>query len=383
MYRRILDMRQLAEKKSQFLFGPRSTGKTTLLRTQFSPEAIINLLKSSTYLPLAANPSLLAELVRELSRTSPVVIIDEIQKLPSLLDEVHNLVETTKVRFILTGSSARKLKRSGVNLLAGRAWQANLFPLVSAEIDDFSLERYLRYGGLPHVYPSEFPEEELDAYINTYLKEEIQEEALVQNLSHFSRFLKAAGLSNTEQLNYSNLANDTGIPVSSIRSYFGILSDTFTGFLLEPWRGSSKRKAVATPKFYLFDVGVANFLRGNTALSEGSSEFGKAFEHFIAMELRSWLSYRRMHKDLCYWRSQGGSEVDFLIGEDTAIEVKSTRKVGDKHLKGLRALKEEGIFTRFMMVSLDEVNRETSDGIRILHWSRFIDELWKDAGELR
>ena len=383
MYRRILDMHQLAEKKSQFLFGPRSTGKTTLLRTQFSPDAIINLLKSSTYLPLSANPSLLSELVRELSRTSPVVIIDEIQKLPALLDEVHNLLETTKVRFILTGSSARKLKRSSVNLLAGRAWQTNLFPLVSAEIDDFSLERYLRYGGLPHVYPSEFPEEELDAYINTYLKEEIQEEALVQNLSHFSRFLKAAGLSNTEQLNYSNLANDTGIPVSSIRSYFGILSDTFTGFLLEPWRGSSKRKAVATPKFYFFDVGVANFLRGNTPLSEGASEFGKAFEHFIAMELRSWLSYRRIHKDLCYWRSQGGSEVDFLIGEDTAIEAKSTRKVGDKHLKGLRALKEEGIFTRFILVSLDEANRETSDGIRILHWSRFIDMLWKDDGELR
>ena len=375
-------MHQLAEKKSQFLFGPRSTGKTTLLHTQFSADAIINLLKSSTYLPLAANPSLLAELVRELSRTSPVVIIDEIQKLPALLDEVHNLLETTKVRFILTGSSARKLKRSGVNLLAGRAWQTYLFPLVSAEIEDFNLERYLRYGGLPHVYPSEFPEEELDAYINTYLKEEIQEEALVQNLSHFSRFLKAAGLSNTEQLNYSNLANDTGIPVSSIRSYFGILSDTFTGFLLEPWRGSAKRKAVATPKFYFFDVGVANFLHGNTALIEGSSEFGKAFEHFIAMELRSWLSYRRIHKDLCYWRSQGGSEVDFLIGENTAIEVKSTRRVGDKHLKGLRALKEEGIFTRFIMVSLDEANRETSDGIRILHWSRFLDELWKD-GELR
>jgi predicted AAA+ superfamily ATPase len=373
-------MHQLAEKKSQFLFGPRSTGKTTLLRTQFSPDAIINLLKSSTYLPLAANPSLLAELVRDMSRTNPVVIIDEIQKLPVLLDEVHNLIETSKVRFILTGSSARKLKRSGVNLLAGRAWQSNLFPLVSAEIDDFRLERYLRFGGLPQVYPSSFPEEELDAYINTYLKEEIQEEALVQNLSFFSRFLKAAGLSNTEQLNYSNLANDTGIPVSSIRSYFGILTDTFTGFLLEPWRGSLKRKAVATPKFYFFDVGVANFLRGNTSLSEGSSDFGKAFEHFIAMELKSWLSYRRIHKDLCYWRSQGGSEVDFLVGEDTAIEAKSTRRVGDKHLKGLRALKEEGLFNRFIMVSFDEVNQETSDGISILHWSRFIDMLWNDDG---
>ncbi|HEY9593350.1 MAG TPA: AAA family ATPase, partial [Spirochaetia bacterium] len=271
------------EKKSFFLFGPRSTGKTTLLRSQFSETAIINLLASSTYLPLAADPSRIRDIVRERSKADEkIVIIDEIQKLPALLDEVHDLIETTGMRFVLTGSSARKLRRGGVNLLAGRAWQANLFPLVSAEIDGFDLARYLRVGGLPQVYGSDSPEEELDAYVTTYLREEIQAEALVQNLPQFSRFLKTASLGNAEQINFANVANDAGIPASTVRSYFQILSDTFTGFLVESWQDSRKRKAVATAKFYLFDTGVANALRGSTQLNEGAVEFGKAFEQFIA-----------------------------------------------------------------------------------------------------
>lgn len=381
MYARSLDIRGLSQKKSLFLFGPRSTGKTTLLRDQFGSDAIVNLLTSATYLPLAANPSRIADLSREIVRTSPVVVIDEIQKLPALLDEVHHLIETTKIRFVLTGSSARKLKRSGVNLLAGRAWQCDLFPLTSREIDDFDLDRYLKFGGLPQVYTSEYPEEELDAYVNTYLREEIQEEALVQNLTAFSRFLKAAGLSNAEQVNYANIANDSGVPASSVRSYFGILADTFTGFLLPSWRESKKRKAVATPKFYSFDVGVANFLRGSTDVRENTAEFGKAFEQFIAMELRSRISYRRERRELCYWRTQSGNEVDFLIGDDVAVEVKASRAVSDRHLKGLRALKEEGVFKRFYMVSFDQENRETPDGIRILHWSRFLSLLWSDGAD--
>lgn len=370
-------MNQLVSLKSFFLFGPRSTGKTTLLRTQFPDLEIINLLSSAMYISLAENPSKLQDIVREQLKNHKIVIIDEIQKIPELLDEIHNLIESTPVHFILTGSSARKLKQSGVNLLAGRAWQANLFPLVSHEIEEFDIIRYLKFGGLPQVYTSQYPEEELDAYINTYLQEEIKAEALVQNPITFSRFLKVASFSNTEQLNYSNIASDTGIPASTIRSYFTILEDTFIGFLVESWQESKRRKAGATPKFYLFDTGVANFLRADNNINEGSSEYGKAFEQFIAMELRAYLSYRRVKKSLRYWRTRSGSEVDFLIGNDTAIEVKSTRKICDKHLKGLRTLKEEKIFLQYIVVSFDKMDRITVDDIRCLHWSQFLNYLWQ------
>jgi Predicted ATPase (AAA+ superfamily) len=378
MFHRELDMRKLVAKKSFFLFGPRSTGKTTLLRSSFSEDAIINLLVSSTYIPLAAKPSLLADIVRERAKTEQVIIINEIQKIPALLDEVHHLIEATDMRFILTGSSARKLKRSGVNLLAGRAWQANLFPLVSTEIDDFDLHRYLRFGGLPQVYASDFPEEELDAYVNTYLREEIQAEALVQNLPQFARFLKTASLCNAEQINFANVASDSGIPASTVRSYFEILGDTFTGFLVESWQDSKKRKAVATAKFYFFDTGVANFLRGSTHIDENTVEFGTAFEQFIAMELRAWISYRRKKMELRYWRTKSDTEVDFLVGEEIAIEAKASHAISDKHLKGLRAIKEENIFRNYLIVSFDELNREMPDGIRCLHWSKFLEELWHD-----
>jgi uncharacterized protein len=355
MYPRILDMRELSQRKSFFLFGPRSTGKTTLLRDQFSPKAIVNLLRSAEFLPLAENPSLLAERVREIRRDHPVV-------------------------FILTGSSGRKLRRGGVNLLAGRAWQAELFPLVSAEIPDFDLDRYLRYGGLPQVYGADFPDEELDAYLNTYIKEEVREEALVQNLAPFGRFLKVATLSNAEQLNYSNVASATGIPLATVRSWFEILDDTFLGFTLESWRESGKRKAAVAAKFYLFDVGVWNFLRSASALDPGSSEYGKAFEHWIAMELRAWISYSRSKLPLRFWRTYTGLEVDFILGHRLAIETKSTTRVSDKHLRGLRAFRDEEPRCELLLVSFDENDRTTEDGVRLLHWRRFAELLWN--GEL-
>ncbi len=377
-YRRILDMRGLSERKSFFLFGPRSTGKTTLLRDQFSADAIINLLRSAEYLPLAENPSLLAQRVREIHRTWPVVVVDEIQKLPVLLDEVHYLIETTDVTFILTGSSGRKLRRGGVNLLAGRAWEANLFPLVYREIPEFDLYRYLRYGGLPQIYGSDYPEEELSAYVDTYLKEEVREEARVQNLMNFSRFLKIAALTNTEQINFANVARDCRLSPSTVRSWFEILTDTFLGFFLEPWRGGHRRKEVTAPKFFLFDVGIWNFLRGITALNPGTTEFGTAFEHFVAMELRAYLSYRRIREPLTYWRTYSGTEVDFVIGDTVAIEAKSATRVTDKHLRPLRSFALVAPEAERIVVSLDETNRITDDGIRIIHWKRFLDDLWND-----
>lgn len=377
-FTRLLDMRALVAHKSFFLFGPRSTGKTTLLRDQFAPEAIINLLRAAEYFPLAQNPSTLADRVREIRRTHPVVIIDEIQKLPVLLDEVHHLVEAESVTFVLTGSSGRKLKRGGVNLLAGRAWQAQLFPLVSAEIAEFDLDRYLLFGGLPQVYPSELPREELDAYINTYLREEILEEGAIRDLSAFSRFLSVTASVNAEQLNFSNVANDTGISASSVRAWFEILNDTFLGFLLEPWRGGLKRKTSATAKFYLFDVGVANFLKGITALDRGSDGFGRAFEHWVAMELRAYLSYRRIKRPLTFWRTYTGIEVDFVIDGLCAIETKATARVSGKHLRGLRGFADEAPGVPRILVSLDENDRTTEDGIRLLHWRRFVELLWSD-----
>ena len=383
VYGRTLDVKDLAKRKSLFLFGPRSTGKTTLLRAQFDRRAIVNLLRSSAYLPLAENPSRLREIVAEgradASTDPPVIVIDEIQKLPQLLDEVHDLIETTRTHFVLSGSSGRKLKGSGVNLLGGRAWQANLFPLTSAEIPDIDLGRYLLHGGLPQVYGSPYPEEELDAYVNTYLREEIRGEALVQNFVHFARFLNVAAVCNGQQLNFANVSRDTGVPATSVRSYFDILADTFVGFLLQPWRGSRRRKAVATAKFYFFDVGVANFLRGIGALNRTSSEYGIAFEHFIAMELRSYLSYRRRRTELTYWRTQSGVEVDFLVGSAAAIEVKASTRVSDRDLRGLRALKEEGSIAARFLVSFDELDRRTDDGIRLLHWRTFLTDLWDDA----
>ena len=383
MYARTLNVREIAAKKSMFLFGPRSTGKTTLLRAQFDARAVVNLLRSSEYLPLAENPSRLREIVTE-GRTDataepPVVVIDEIQKLPALLDEVHDLIETRGIHFVLSGSSGRKLKDSGVNLLGGRAWQANLFPLTSAEIPQFDLGRYLLHGGLPQVYDSEYPEEELDAYVNTYLREEVRGEALVRNFVHFARFLNVAALCSGQQLNFANVSRDTGVPATSVSSYFEILADTFIGFLVLPWRGSRRRKAVATAKFYFFDVGVANFLRGIAALNRNSSEYGIAFEHFIAMELRSYLSYRRRRLELAYWRTQSGVEVDFLVGSAAAIEVKASARVSDRDLRGLRALADEGSTAARILVSFDELDRRTEDGIRLLHWRTFLSNLWNDT----
>ncbi|HAZ14241.1 MAG: ATPase [Bdellovibrionales bacterium GWA2_49_15] len=380
MYTRVCDLKTLSLKKSLFLFGPRSTGKSTLLKKLFGTNRYINLLKSDIFLRLSERPVVIRDIIKEIVEHGPgdegPIIIDEIQKLPILLDEVHDLIESQGIKFILTGSSARKLRRSGVNLLAGRAWQANLFPLVYAEIPEFNLEKYLLYGGLPQVYSSQSPEEELDAYLNIYLKEEIKEEALVQNFVNFSRFLKISALSNAKQINYSNISQETGVPVTTVRAYFEILSDTFVGFTLEPWHESKKRKAVSAAKFYFFDIGVANYLNGRKVINRNSDDFGEAFEHWMAMELRAYLSYQRIKEPLTYWRTTSKEEVDFIIGNKVAIEVKSTTKVLEKHLKGLKRLAEEGIIQCLFLVSFDEIETKTSDGVRTIHWKNFINDLW-------
>ena len=264
-------------------------------------------------------------------------------------------------------------------MLAGRARRAEMFPLCSAEIPDFSLEKVLRYGMLPQVYKSEEPEEELSAYVHTYLKEEIQEEALVRKLPQFSRFLKVSALSNAEQVNYTKIGNDAQIPPSTVKEYYQILKDTLVGFELPAWKDGSKRKVYSSPKFYFFDIGVSNQLAGIKTIDRNSNLYGKSFEHFIAMELRVFLSYRRISEELTYWKSTSNLEVDFVIGSSTAIEVKASRKISNRDLKGLRALKEENNFKNYFLLSQDKVPKKIDD-TSCLYWKDFLEKLW--ANEL-
>ncbi|HXW52514.1 MAG TPA: AAA family ATPase [Myxococcota bacterium] len=373
MYRRVLDLGNLLKMRSFFLFGPRGTGKSTLIKETLKEAKVYNLLDPETFQRLVRYP----KLISQETKASTLVVIDEIQKMPSLLDEVHLLIVERAQRFLLTGSSARKLKRGGINSLAGRALTAELFPLVSAELEQFDLLNYLNTTGLPEFSGKPMAQEFLRAYVGTYLKEEIQAEALTRNLQAFSRFLEVMALGNGQELNLTNIASDVGIPAKTIQGYLGILDDTLLGFLVPAFQKTRIRKAIARPKYYLFDIGVVNTLayRGNIALK--SELFGTAFEHFIAMELRAWLSYRRLDAPLSYWRSTTQFEVDFILGDQLALEVKGTDLVVDKHLKSLRALKEEGLVKNYGVVSLDADERTTQDNIHIWPWQIFLQKLWK------
>jgi len=373
---RVLDLKSLLAKKSLFLFGPRSTGKTSLIKHQLDPDSlIINLLRSNIYMHLSNRPWELEDLIAAGNPTNNLVIIDEIQRVPELLNEVHRLIEEKQLKFLLTGSSARKLKKQGVNLLGGRAWRADLFPLITPEIKDFVLDRYLTYGGLPQVYLSDDPAEELVAYVDTYLNEEIKAEALVRNIHGFTRFLETAALTSGQMLNFNSLSNDVGVPASSVREYYQILEDTLIGFVLPAWTKSSKRKAISTAKFYLFDIGVRNQLAQIRSIEPQSDLYGQAFEHFIFTELRAFLSYTRNRNKLSYWQAKNGQEVDFIIGDEIAIEVKSAANVQDKHLKGLKALQEERICKKYYLVCCDRTHRIVND-IEIIHWQDFLEKLW-------
>ena len=374
IYKRTLQIDELSAKKSIFLFGPRGTGKSSLLQSQLSKSAgFINLLRSNEYLRLSQDPSLLEGMVEAFGKK--LIVIDEIQKLPILLDEVHRLIETKKYKFVLTGSSARKLRHGGANLLAGRAWQAEMLPLTFQEITNFNLDKYLRYGGLPAVYTSESPEEELDAYVNTYLYEEIQAEGVVRKLQNFSRFLKTAALLNGQLLNYQAISSDSGVKASTVKEYIQILHDTLVGFTIEPWLESKKRKAITTAKFYFFDVGVTHTLAGTKTIDRNSDIYGQSFEQFIAMELRAYISYKRTKNPLRFWRSTSQFEVDFILNEKIAIEVKSTKKVTAEHHKGLKAIQEENQFKRYIIVSQDKIETKKNN-IESMYWENFLKELW-------
>lgn len=374
MFQRRLQLSELLKIKSFFLFGPRTTGKSTLIEQQLPDARVYDLLDAHVFGRLARRPRILEEEHQE----GQVVAIDEIQKLPLLLDEVHRLIERRGMRFLLTGSSARKLRRGASNLLAGRAWEARLFPLTSGELgDSFELDKYLSTGGLPAVYGSEHPAEELNSYCSLYLQEEIQAEALTRNVPAFARFLDVMALANGEEINYQSLASDCGVSPATLKSYIEILSDTMIGFSLPGYRETTKRKPTVRAKHYLFDVGVAGSLVGRGPVQRGSESFGRAFEHFIVQEVRAALSYRRSQLPLTYWRSTSQMEVDLVLGRQVAIEIKSTDLISGKHIKGLRALKEEGLQSRYVAVSLDPARRTTEDGVEIWPYAEFLGALWR------
>jgi predicted AAA+ superfamily ATPase len=370
----------LTGSAASFLWGPRQTGKTTLLRERFPEARFFDLLDTELSAELAVRPRLLRELV--LAETPPIVVVDEVQQVPSLLEEVHWLIENTATRFVLCGSSARKLRRESRNLLGGRAIDFHLLPLTSHEIGEVDLLRLLNYGALPAHYLAEDPRPLLKAYANNYLKQEIIDESLTRNVPAFSRFLRVVGLTHGQQLNFSNIARETGVSPSTVRNYYAIVEDTLLGFTLEPWRRRQKRRLVDTAKFYLFDVGVANQLHPEaSSVVEGSDLFGRAFEHFILSELRARIAYARLDLELSFWRTHSGFEVDFIVGNlELAVECKASSEVRGGELRGLRALREEHSPRRSLLVSRDPRRRKTEDGIEMLPWRDFCAELW--AGEL-
>jgi predicted AAA+ superfamily ATPase len=368
---RTLDVARLARRKSLFLFGPRQTGKTVLVRHALPDAAYYDLLDSSVFVALSRRPGQLAE---EQGTAGRVVVIDEIQKLPVLLDEVHRLIERG-VRFVLTGSSARKLRRGGVNLLGGRALSRTLHPLTYRELgDDFDLTRALDRGLLPAVYFSDEPREDLDAYVGNYLREEIAAEALTRNVPAFSRFLETAAMCHGTMLNYAAVASDAQVPVSTVREYFHILEDTLVARPLPSWTRSRSRKAITTAKHYFFDVGVVRRLQHRSKLARRSPEFGEAFESYVLHELSTYEDYVG-GAALAYWRSTSNFEVDFVLADRTAIEVKAKDPVADRDLRGLRALREERLLRDYVVVSL-EARPRAVDGIRVLPWRQFLEELW-------
>ncbi|OGX06803.1 MAG: hypothetical protein A3G87_06980 [Omnitrophica bacterium RIFCSPLOWO2_12_FULL_50_11] len=364
----------LPKKRSAFLWGPRKVGKSYWIAQHLADHPVVDLLKSDVFSDYASRPALLRE--RYQDHTSSIIVIDEIQKIPSLLDEVHWLIENKGLSFLLTGSSARKLRRGHANLLAGRAWRKTMVPLSCLEVEGFDLERILVSGLLPPHYLSPEPLEDLRAYVADYLKEEIAAEALIQNIPSFSEFLRVAAITSSELVNYTNIARETGVSQKAVRSYFDILEDTYLGFRISPWKKSKKRRMITTEKFYFFDVGVANYLARRRPLL-GSAEFGKSFEHYLLMELRAYQAYRNPDLLISYWRTSSGQEVDFLLGEkDLAIEIKGAERVHEGDLRSLNALLDDGPVKKCVVVCLEKVPRQMDRKIEILPWRVFIDRLW-------
>lgn len=363
-----------------FLWGPRQTGKSTLLRALYPDAVWIDLLKTDEQVRYASRPALLRE---ELAAVLPtrLTVIDEVQKAPGLLDEVHWLVENHGRSFALSGSSARRIRRSHANLLGGRAVRHELYGLTSNEIgDEFDLVRALNHGYLPRHYLATSPSRLLRSYVNDYLKEEVLAEGLSRNLPAFSTFLGAAALSDGELVSFATIARDCGVSAPAVKGWFEVLVDTLLGDFLPAFTKRPKRRVIAAPKFYFADVGVVNLLAKRGWMEPGSPLFGKAFESWVRHELRAYAQYRERFFELRYWRLASGIEVDFIVDDmAAAIEAKATARVRPDELKGLRQLQiDQPKLARRLVVCLEPKTRVTEDGIEILPWRAFARRLWRD-----
>lgn len=369
----------LPTRQSAFLWGPRKTGKSTYLRTAFPDSLTFDLLQTDLMLELTKRPALL----RERLLASPPealrlpVILDEVQKIPQLLDEVHWLIENRGISFILCGSSARKLKRGGVNLLGGRAWRYEMHPLTSAEIGDFDLLQVLNRGLVPSHFLSPEYRRSLEAYVVDYLKEEVFDEGLTRNVAAFSRFFEAMGYSHGDLTSYANIARDCGVDAKTVKEYYQILVDTLLGTFIEPWKRRQERQVIGkAPKFFLFDVGVAGALARRSIREERGELFGRALEHFVLMEMQAHRSYRDLGYEIHFWRTKSGLEVDFVLGDgEVAVEVKGTSRVDPADFRSLRAFVEDNRPRRAIVVCNERAPRLV-DGIEVLPWREFLARLW-------
>jgi predicted AAA+ superfamily ATPase len=368
---RVLNLPSLLRKKSHFLFGPRQTGKTSLIRHSLKGVRSYDLLDNSVYLSLSQDPSRIAQ---EINPRDRIIVVDEIQRLPILLNEVHRLIEERGIRFLLTGSSARKLRRGGVNLLGGRARTKYMHPLTYTELgNQFDLLKAIERGLLPSVYLSEDPHADLEAYTGSYLQQEVVAEGVTRNVPAFSRFLKVAALCNGTVVNFTNVSNDAQVPRTTVYDYFEILKDTLLLYELPSWRKSKKRKPLTSSKYYFFDVGVVARLQGRQ-FRPGTPEFGEAFETYLMHELVSYSDYIS-GEPLSYWRSTSGFEVDFIIGDHTAVEVKAKKNISANDLKSLRAFAEEKGLKRYLCVSL-EPRKRNLEIVTVLPYRDFLEALW-------
>lgn len=380
MYKRILTQESLSDE-NMFLFGARQTGKTTLLLDLFPEVKVYDLLENNTYERLQRNPSLLRQDL-EMCESGTMVIIDEVQMLPVLLNEVQWLIVRKGLRFILSGSSARKLRRGGANMLGGRASRNIMFPLVSAEIPDFDVVRAVNQGMLPRHYMADSKKywSMLQSYVSVYLREEIKAESLVRNLSAFNRFLEVAALTDGEMVNYNNIAQDCGVDAKTAKEYFAILEETLIGYMIPAYSKTVKRKLRQSPRFYFFDVSIPNYLLKRQKLEPGSDDFGHAFEHLVVQELVAYFGYHNWENALSYWHTYNDYEVDAVLGDaQVAVEIKSCSEVQSRHLKGLKAFKEEHPDARLIVVSLD-VNPRLFNGVEIWPIKKFFEQLW--AGKI-
>ncbi len=380
---RLVDLKALLKEKSYFLFGPRQTGKSSLIAHSLKEARVYNLLDNALFLDFNRN---LRRLTEELNATgasalasgtrSPsVVVIDEIQRLPDLLNEVHRLIEERGVRFLLTGSSARKLRHGGVNLLGGRARTQYFHPFIVKELGrHFDLKRALNSGLIPSIYLSSDSNADLEAYTGNYLQQEIVAEGATRNIPAFSRFLKVSALCNATIVNFTNVANDAQVPRTTVYEYFEILKDTLIIRELPAFKKGKQRKPICSSKYYFFDTGVVRQLQGRGVLSEGTPEFGQAFETFLMHELTAYSDYKRP-VFLSFWRSTSGYEVDFIIDEHTAIESKAKFVITPDDLRSLEAIADEHHFKRLVCVCLEKRPRKIGK-IEIVPYRDFLEELW-------